>query len=126
MRAIYSRNNAGFIGLNNELPWKCSADLKHFKDLTLGCKLLVGYNTSLKLPPLKNRELIVDTREIINTDDIDWCIGGSKTYEKYCHLFTELHISIINDNTIGDTFYPTLINLNPECKIFYYNFEVNQ
>jgi dihydrofolate reductase len=126
MKAIIAKNNLNYIGINNELPWKCSADLKHFKDLTLGCKLLVGYNTSLKLPPIKNREVIVDSRHVIDTTNIDWCIGGSKTYEKYCHLFTELHISIINDETIGDTLYPTLVNLNPDCKIFYYHFEVNQ
>ena len=126
MKALIAKNKLSFIGLNNELPWKCSADLKHFKELTNGCRLLVGYNTSLKLPPLKNRELIIDTREIIDTTYIDWCIGGGKTYEKYCHLFTELHISLINDNTVGDTFLPKLINLNPECKIFYYEFDINE
>jgi dihydrofolate reductase len=38
-----------------------------------------------------------------------WCIGGKKTYEKLCPLFDEIHISIINDETIGDTKAPELI-----------------
>ena len=125
MKAIIAKNNDGFIGLNNELPWRCKEDLNHFKELTLGCKLLVGYNTSTKLPKLKGREIFIDSRGMMDCTDIDWCIGGSKTYEKYCHLFTELHISCIYDDTIGDTMFPVLLNLNPECKIFYYHFDVD-
>jgi dihydrofolate reductase len=87
----------------------------------------VGYNTSLTLPRLKNREIFIDERGVFsfNIDEIDWCIGGKKTYEKFCHLFTELHISHINDNKIGDTTFPDLKNLNPDCKIFNYYFEPN-
>lgn len=99
--------------------------MEHFKNLTIGQKLLVGFNTAKSLPPLKGREIIVDDRsKIIDIDSIDWCIGGKKTYEKYCHLFTELHVSIINDTTFGDTIYPNFRNLNPDCKIIYYNFDV--
>lgn len=126
LRAIIAHNELGYIGLNGDVPWRSSADLKHFKELTNGAKLLVGFNTANKLPPLKGREVIVDDRSVvIDLNSIDWCIGGKKTYEKYCHLFTELHISIINDTTVGDTTYPNLRNLNPECKIIYYNFEIN-
>lgn len=127
LKAIIAHNKLGFIGLNGTLPWRSREDLKHFKDLTLGSKLLVGYNTYKNLPPLKDRELIIDDRyELIDTKNIDWCIGGKKTYEKYCHLFTELHVSIINDETIGDTIYPNLKNLNPNCKIIYYNFHTDK
>lgn len=127
MRAVIAKNNGNFIGLNGELPWKSKDDLKHFKELTMGGKLLVGYTTSQKLPPLKGREIIVDdeTKEI-DYSTIDWCCGGKYTYEKFCHLFTELHISIINDDTIGDTTFPELKNINPNCKYFYYNFETNK
>lgn len=125
LKAIIAHNKFGFIGLNGELPWKSKADLKHFKELTNGGKLLVGYNTSLKLPKLPGREIVVDNdfAEPIDPESCDWCIGGKLTYEKYCHLFTELHVSIINDETIGDTLYPDFRNLNPDCKIAYYNFD---
>jgi dihydrofolate reductase len=127
MKAIVAVNNLGYIGRDNNLLWFSSEDLKHFKNLTMGAKLLVGYNTSLTLPPLYNREIFIDKREY-NLKDIpqmDWCIGGKKTYEKFCHLFTELHISHINDNKIGDTMFPDLKNLNPNCKIYNYYFETN-
>jgi dihydrofolate reductase len=127
MKAIIAHNVFGDIGLNGSLPWKSREDLRHFKKLTNGCKLLVGYNTSTNLPPLKGREIIIDDRyNLIETDLIDWCIGGKKTYEKYCHLFTELHVSIIIDQTIGDTTYPNFRLLNPECKVSYYIFQTDK
>lgn len=121
MRAIIAVNNLGYIGLRNTLIWNCKSDLQHFKKLTDGQTLLVGHNTSKDLPELSNRTIIVDDRKRFKT--ADWCIGGKKTYEKYCHLFTEIHISRIDNNDIGDTLFPNLQNINPYCKIFTYCFE---
>lgn len=128
MIAAYAENLLGYIGLNGELPWKCSEDLNHFKKLTQDKKLLVGYNTLLKLPLLKGRTIAPDINGLkpIGNYDNYVCIGGRKTYEKYCHLFTELHISHIHDFTIGDTWSPLLLNLNPQCKTFHYYFEVDK
>ena len=128
LRAIIAVNNLGFIGLGNGMLWHSSEDFKHFKTMTLGQRLLVGYNTFQGLPPLKGRELVQDLRAklIVDPETIDWCIGGKKTYEKYCHLFTELHISHINNNSIGDVTFPDLSKLNPGCKIFNYHFEENK
>jgi dihydrofolate reductase len=64
-------------------------------------------------------------KDTIKDVSIDWCIGGKKTYEKYCNLFTEMHISHINDDTDGNIFYPELRNLRPECKIFHYYFDID-
>lgn len=122
MKAIIAVNNLGFIGIGDKLLWYNPEDLKHFKNLTLNQTLLVGYRTYQSLPPLKNRELIVDERDIINLKPIDWCIGGKKTYEKYSPYFTELHISHIDDNQIGDVVFPNLSNLNPNCKVYNYHF----
>jgi len=149
MKAVIACNNLGFIGLNDALPWRNLEDFKHFKKLTMGGTLLVGYNTFQKLPPLKGRNVVVDTREELfdslrakNEPEYiknfmfmqskmplwafgsgeTWCIGGKKTYEKYAHAFTELHVSHIDDNTIGDTMFPDLSNLNPECEVYNYHF----
>tara|TARA_R110000822_G_scaffold207971_3_gene343942 strand:+ start:13619 stop:14023 length:405 start_codon:yes stop_codon:yes gene_type:complete len=124
MKGIVAINNLGFIGKDNKLMWKSTDDLKHFKELTNGCVCLVGWNTQLELPPLPNRTMILDIRnETKDTSEIDWCIGGKKTYEKYAPVLTELHISHIDNNSIGDTLMPDFKNLNPNCKIFnyYYN-----
>jgi len=122
MKAIIAVNNLGFIGKDNTLLWSNKEDLKHFKNLTTGKKCLVGHNTHKTLPPLYNRIVIIDSREEYITH-ADWCIGGKKTYEKYSPYFTELHISHIDDNQIGDTMFPELINLNPDCKVFNYYFK---
>jgi dihydrofolate reductase len=127
MKAIIAVNKLGYIGLNNTLPWRCSEDLKHFKRMTDGCTLLVGYNTASEMPPLPGRTVLVDERGLDNdVSHIDWCIGGKKTYEKYQHLFTELHVSIIDNETIGDTEYPNFFKLNPDCKVIKYSFAENK
>lgn len=122
MRAIIAMNNLGYIGVNNELLWKSQQDMSHFVKMTLNQRLLVGHNTSLNLPKLKNREVIVDGRDEEVTN-VDWCIGGKKTYEKYAKYFTELHISHIDNNDIGDIMFPDLRDLSKECKIFNYYFK---
>ena len=125
MKAIIAVNNLGFIGKGDHLLWSNKEDLRHFKKMTEHSRLLVGYRTAQGLPPLRNRELIVVDKRDSSTQhytDADWCIGGKKTYEDYCHLFTELHISHIDDNQIGDVTFPDLSQLNPDCKIFNYYF----
>lgn len=125
MKAIVAVNNLGFIGKGDKLLWHNKEDLRHFKKMTQHCTLLVGFRTAQGLPKLTNRELIVVDRRDSNTyhyEDAEWCIGGKKTYEDYCHLFTELHISHIIDNQIGDVTFPNLKRLNPDCKIFNYYF----
>ncbi len=37
--------------------------------------------------------------------------------------FTELHISHIDNNDIGDIMFPNLMNLSPDCKIYNYYFK---
>ena len=125
-----------------------SRGFQTLQKLTMGGTLLVGYNTFQTLPPLKGRRVVMDTREQVfdysKSQDQDylktfmsnelkmplwvhgsgetWCIGGKKTYEKYAHMFTEIHISHIDDNTIGDTMFPDLSKLNGECAVYNYHF----
>lgn len=130
MKCCVALNNLGFTGLNGELPWKSTDDLKHFKRLTDGCTLLVGWKTYDTLPNLPGRKVIIDVRDELledkYIDKIDWCIGGRKTYDKYAHLFTELHISHINDNTEGDTPMFDVSKLNSKCKVFHYYYNTNE
>lgn len=125
MKAIIAVNNLGYIGLNGEIPWYSREDFRHFKDLTKDSTLLVGFNTypSVKAIDGKNGRTLFEDMKILDCYKADWCIGGKKTYEKYCYLFDELHISYINDNTIGDTTFPLFKNLKKDCKIFRYYFD---
>jgi len=125
MKAIVAVNNLGFIGKGDKLLWKNMKDLSHFKKMTMGSSLLVGYNTYKGLPKLDGRNVIVvDRMEYSEAHyyECDWCIGGKSTYERFCDIFTELHISHIDNNEIGDVTFPDLHNLNPDCKIFNYHF----
>lgn len=126
MKAILAVNKINFIGKDGEIMWDCPQDLAYFKKMTLGCRLLCGHNTYLKLPKLPGRSIMVDFRgdRLVKfaSTKYDWCIGGKRTYEKYCHLFTELHISYINNDDEGDVMLPNLKDLNPDCKIITHYF----
>ena len=122
MKSIIAVNNLGYIGLNNKLLWKSAQDMSHFIKMTINQRLVVGHNTAQDLPKLINRTIIIDNRDEVVTD-ADWCIGGKKTYEKYAPHFTELHISHIDNDDIGDIMFPDFRNLNPNCKIFNYYFK---
>ncbi len=133
MKAIVAVNNNFHIGKKGTMMWRCSADLKHFKALTEGQKCLVGNTTKKGLPPLKNRELLVVSRsgeegtmslkEALEQKP-DWLIGGEQLYTELLNQCTELHISHINDNTIGDAMFH--IPANFQGQIFHYYFEPNE
>lgn len=108
MKLIVATNNLNQIGLNGEMLWHNKEDLKHFKALTLGKKLMVGRTTFEKLPPLKDREIIVvgtgyHTLEEALNKEPDWVIGGAKLYNSTIHLCSEIHISKIDNDLMGDT-----------------------
>ncbi len=48
------------VGKNNQLPWQYSQDLQHFKKITSGHIVVMGYNTFLSIgKPLPNRRNII-------------------------------------------------------------------
>ena len=53
----------GIIGDGNKLPWKLTADMRHFKSATLGRPVIMGRKTYESLPsPLRGRANIVISR----------------------------------------------------------------
>ena len=130
MDAILAVNKVNSIGLDGGLPWRCSDDLKHFKKLTLGKNLLVGRKTFDTLPPLKDRNIFVASQnglsidEILCNNTIDFVIGGAEIFNKTLHLCDKIHVSIINDRTIGDTYLIIPNELKDRC--IFYNFETNK
>lgn len=68
---IVARAANGVIGNNGALPWHISADLKHFKALTVGKPVIMGRKTFTSIgKPLPGRHNIVMTR------DASWRVGG--------------------------------------------------
>ncbi|MEK7833674.1 MAG: dihydrofolate reductase, partial [Acidobacteriota bacterium] len=52
------------IGRENQLPWRLSADLKRFRELTMGHHIIVGRKTFESIgKPLPGRQMIVVTHD---------------------------------------------------------------
>jgi len=116
------------IGKDMELPWQISEDLKHFKALTSGHRVIMGrvsYESIGRLLP--NRENIILTKQvdykvegalIVNNiseltkllDDSkrNFVIGGSKIYEELLPFVDILHISHIKGTYTGNVYFPNI------------------
>lgn len=115
------------IGLANQMPWHLSADLKRFKQLTMGNPILMGRKTFESIArPLPGRTNIVVSRNpayrpegciVVGTvetainhacqlaDEV-FVIGGSTLYEATLPIADTLYITQINRDFNGDTFFP--------------------
>ncbi len=62
---IVARSTNNVIGNKGQLPWSLSADLRHFRDITMGSPIVMGRKTWESLPkqPLPGRENIVISRD---------------------------------------------------------------
>ncbi len=116
------------IGNNNALPWHLPADLKHFKQITMGHFMIMGRKTFDSIgKPLPGRTSIVITRKkdfkidgciVVNTlnEAIDNCkdqqvvfiIGGAQIFECTLPKATDLFITQIHHSFEGDTYFPEI------------------
>jgi len=125
-----AQNNG--IGRNNQLLWHISADLKRFKQITLGHTVIMGKNTFLSLPggPLKYRrnvvisddtadcfegcEMVFSINEALEKCDADkenFIIGGASVYRQFFPMADRLYITRVNRTFEADTFFP---EINPD------------
>lgn len=115
------------IGKGNELPWHISEDLKHFKKLTTGNRIIMGRVTYEGIgKPLPNRENIVLSRGEFKAEGVktynsvedlikglddkkrNFIIGGSKVYETLLPYVDVLHISHVKGVYEGDVYFPKI------------------
>ena len=121
-------NNA--IGRNGDLAFHISADLRRFKQLTMGRPVIMGRKTFESLPKgaLPGRRNIVITRnknwsapdveiasslkEAINISGDDaFIIGGGQIYAAALPLAKALHVTRIFETVAdADTFFPDFEN----------------
>lgn len=112
---IAALDDKGGIGFKGGLPWpKNSADLKWFKDVTMGKTLLVGHNTYKTLPPLPGRKVRVLGRDEepvhiiaeLASFDVEEAvvIGGAKTYRQWLLYVDRFYISRIRGKFESDTY----------------------
>lgn len=131
---IYARAANGAIGLGGKLPWHLPEDLQRFKELTLGCTVVMGRKTWEGLPdsvkPLPGRQNVVITRHapsitvgnplmLKNLDGLrfadqrwpehfTWIIGGAKVL-RWClanGIGDRIELTQIHREFPGDAFLP--------------------
>ena len=119
-------NNA--IGRNNELLWHISEDLKRFKRITAGHKVVMGRNTFLSLPeknrPLKDRTNIVisdipgesfegcemagsieEALEMCPPEEECFVIGGGMIYRQFLRHADKLYITRVFKSFEADVYF---------------------
>lgn len=109
----------GQLGLDGKIPWRDSADLKWFHDITQGRTLIVGPVTAAKLPPLEGRTLYVqrsneDPRDIARKlkDQNPAVIGGQTIYTVWLrsNLIRRSFITHVDYDGKADRVMPSLWN----------------
>ncbi len=121
------------IGLNNKMPWHLSADLKKFKQITMGAPILMGRKTYESIGrPLPGRANIIISRNpdyhpptglgqnCLVFNDVDkalescraakevFIIGGSDFYKSMLPVADTLYLTEIHQEFPGDTFFPEI------------------
>jgi dihydrofolate reductase len=122
---VLARAANGVIGRDNKMPWHIPADLRHFKQITKGCPMIMGRKTFDSLPGL-----LEGRRHIVLTRDPAWeeegaevahsveqalklangphvcVIGGAEIYALFLKLADRIELTEIAANPDGDTAMP--------------------
>ncbi len=120
----------GVIGRDGKLPWHLSADLRRFKQLTMGHTLIMGRRTWESISrPLPGRRMIVVSRQpgyqidvkrieiaasldealqraIAGGDDEAFIIGGGALYKDALPSADRLYYTSVRANVRGDAYFP--------------------
>lgn len=120
------------IGAGGELPWsrELTPDMDRFKELTMGCPVVMGRCTWESIPekfrPLPGRFNIVVTQRrdaefsgartaysvhgaiclARSHSKRVFVIGGEQIYRSAMKEATRLYLTIVNENPLGDAFFP--------------------
>ena len=123
---IVAMTSERVIGTQQDLPWHLAEDLKLFKRKTLGKTVIMGRKTHQSIGrPLQGRYNIVLSRAPLTLTGVQVCrsfieglakaarhgqpifvIGGAELYEKALPIASELHISWVEENAVGDIHFP--------------------
>lgn len=114
------------IGSNNALPWHLPADLKHFRNITMGKVIIMGRKTyesighalpgRLNIVLTYNRNFTLENCTVMHTIkevlsfskdyDESVLIGGAKIYESFLPQIQRMYITRIHAKFVGDTYFP--------------------
>jgi len=127
---IVAVSSDGTIGRDGGLPWYLPADLKHFKQTTMGHHLIIGRRTWEEVgKPLPGRTMVVVTRslrfapkgaqvvrsveqalELAASDDEPFIGGGAQIYRVALarDLVDRIYLTRIHAEIEGDTHLPEI------------------
>ena len=102
----FAQNLLGFIGKDNNIPWKCKRDLKDFKEVTTDNIVIMGRKTfeSIGSKPLPNRinivvsmndDYVISQRENNANTDLYFCTS-LETALKHCDIYPNKNVYIIS------------------------------
>ena len=141
LSAIVAKAKNNVIGIDGDLPWKLSSDLKFFKATTMGKPVLMGRVTWESLPfPLPGRPNLVLTRNAnykapkaevfkdmhamigrgyelagaLGTDEI-MLIGGAKLYASLLPHCDRLYVTDVDAEVGGDAYFPEIDSKTWKC-----------
>lgn len=125
---IVARAQNRVIGRNNRLPWHLPADLKWFKQITLGKPILMGRRTHESIGrPLPGRTNIVITYRhdylaegclvahsieealtVAGTAEEIIVIGGASLYAQVLPRAVRIYLTLVQVEAAGDAWFPVL------------------
>ena len=114
------------IGIENRLPWRLPADLRHFKRLTLGKPVLMGRKTYASIGrPLPGRLNLILSRDaafqpagcvVVGSVEAArqaaagaaelMVMGGAGLYEQLLPVADRLYLTLIDAEFAGDAYFP--------------------
>ncbi len=129
IKAIVAVDENGAIGRQGDLLCHLPADMRHFKEVTMGHSIVMGRKTFESFPrrPLPGRQNLVITRSagwqypgvtvahsleqaiaMAETDTV-FIIGGAQIYEQALPVVDVLHITLIHARwASADVYFPAL------------------
>jgi dihydrofolate reductase len=116
------------IGRENRLPWHLPADLKRFKELTMGHHIVMGRKTwesidrllpgrtsvivtrdpAFKVPGAKVARSVQDALGQCGTDPEVFVIGGAAVFRAALPLAQRLYLTTVEADVAGDTTMPPI------------------
>ena len=113
----------GIIGKDGDMPWRLPSDLKHFKQVTMGCPIIMGRLTWESIGrPLPGRVNIVISRSALDLPDgvvgvatpeealvaagdaeTVMIIGGGQIYKLFEPQAATIHLTEVHAAPDGDT-----------------------
>ena len=115
------------IGIENRLPWKIPADMKWFREKTMGKPMIMGRKTfeSFGAKPLPGRTNIIITHDkqyqaegavVVHSiddalqaaGDVDevMIIGGASFYEQMLPRATRFYLTLVHGKFDADAWFP--------------------